>query len=49
MIAHHDGHATIDYMPIDPVLRGDQYRKEGWNGFDPEAPPYQPRGPSSTI
>jgi hypothetical protein len=30
------------YKPIDPVLRGAEYRKEGWTSFDPKAPPYKP-------
>ena len=30
------------YNPIDPVLRGAEYRKEGWKTFDPKAPPYKP-------
>jgi hypothetical protein len=30
------------YKPIDPVLRGAEYRKEGWTSFDPKAPPYRP-------
>jgi len=30
------------YKPIDPALRGDEYRKEGWTTFDPKADPYRP-------
>lgn len=31
------------HRPIDPVERGQLYRKEGWSGtFDPKAPPYRP-------
>lgn len=30
------------YKPIDPALRGAEYRKEGWTTFDPKAPPYEP-------
>jgi hypothetical protein len=30
------------YKPIDPMLRGAEYRKEGWTSFDPKAPPYRP-------
>jgi uncharacterized membrane protein len=30
------------YRPIDPVERGNAYRKEGWNTFDPAAPAYKP-------
>jgi hypothetical protein len=30
------------YKPIDPALRGAEYRKEGWTTFDPKAPPYKP-------
>jgi heat induced stress protein YflT len=31
------------YKPIDPVERGEAYRREGWTGtFDPKAPPYRP-------
>jgi hypothetical protein len=30
------------YKPVDPVLRGEEYRKEGWKTFDAKAPPYQP-------
>jgi hypothetical protein len=30
------------YKPIDPALRGAEYRKEGWKTFDPKAPPYKP-------
>jgi hypothetical protein len=35
--------AILDsYKPIDPVVRGDAYRKEGWKSFDPAAPAYEP-------
>jgi hypothetical protein len=43
-----DGDATriqsiLDtYKPIDPVERGNAYRKEGWKTFDPKAPAYKP-------
>jgi hypothetical protein len=30
------------YSPIDPATRRDAYRKEGWQTFDPNAPPYRP-------
>lgn len=30
------------YKPIDPVERGNAYRKEGWTTFDPKAPVYRP-------
>ena len=30
------------YKPIDPVLRGAEYRKAGWKTFDAKAPPYRP-------
>ena len=30
------------YRPIDPVTRGAEYRKTGWQTFDEKAPPYQP-------
>ena len=30
------------YKPIDPALRGAEFRKEGWTTFDPKAPPYKP-------
>ncbi len=30
------------YKPIDPVVRGADYRREGWKTFDPKAPAYQP-------
>jgi hypothetical protein len=30
------------YKPIDPNLRGDEYRKAGWKEFDPNAPAYRP-------
>ncbi|WP_421998121.1 general stress protein [Reyranella sp.] len=30
------------YRPIDPAVRGAEYRKTGWQTFDPKAPPYRP-------
>jgi hypothetical protein len=30
------------YKPIDPVERGAEYRKEGWQTFDPKAADYRP-------
>jgi hypothetical protein len=34
--------AILDrFMPVDPDRRLDEYRREGWTGFDPEAPPYR--------
>jgi len=30
------------FRPIDPVQRGNEYRKSGWKTFDPKAPPYTP-------
>jgi hypothetical protein len=30
------------YKPVDPVVRRAEYRKEGWETFDPKAPPYRP-------
>ena len=30
------------YKPIDPVERGNAYRKEGWTTFNPKAPAYKP-------
>jgi hypothetical protein len=30
------------YKPIDPVVRGAEYRKTGWQTFDERAPPYRP-------
>ena len=30
------------YKPIDPVVRGAEYRKDGWTTFDPKAPAYKP-------
>ena len=30
------------YRPIDPVTRGDEYRKAGWKNYDPKAPAYRP-------
>ena len=35
--------AVLDrYKPIDPVVRGADYRREGWKSFDPKAPAYRP-------
>ncbi|MDP2329262.1 MAG: hypothetical protein Q8M19_01010 [Reyranella sp.] len=35
--------ALLDrYKPIDPALRGADYRKDGWTTFDPKAPAYKP-------
>ena len=35
--------AILDgYKPIDPVIRGAEYRKDGWKAFDPKAPAYKP-------
>ena len=35
--------ALLDqYRPVDPVARGAEYRKGGWETFDPKAPPYRP-------
>jgi hypothetical protein len=35
--------AILDrFKPIDPVLRGAEYRKQGWTTFDPKAPAYRP-------
>jgi len=35
--------AVLDrYNPIDPALRGAEYRKDGWKSFDPKAPAYRP-------
>lgn len=35
--------AMLDrYNPIDPALRGAEYRKDGWKNFDPKAPAYRP-------
>jgi hypothetical protein len=35
--------AILDrYQPIDPVVRGAEYQREGWKTFDPAAPPYKP-------
>jgi uncharacterized protein YqgC (DUF456 family) len=35
--------AILDrFKPIDPVVRGAEYRKAGWSAFDPKAPPYRP-------
>jgi len=28
------------HQPIDPLLRGTEYRKAGWRGYDPKAEPY---------
>ena len=30
------------YHPIDPSIRGEEYRKSGWSQFDPAAPDYKP-------
>jgi hypothetical protein len=31
------------FQPIDPTVRGGEYRKQGWSGtFDPKAPAYRP-------
>lgn len=30
------------YKPIDPVVRGAEYRKTGWQTFDDKAPAYRP-------
>lgn len=30
------------YEPIDPVSRGAEYRKAGWQAFDEKSPPYRP-------
>ncbi|HZB52757.1 MAG TPA: hypothetical protein VE527_03980 [Reyranella sp.] len=30
------------HKPIDPVVRGAEYRKTGWQTFDEKAPPYRP-------
>jgi uncharacterized protein YcfJ len=31
------------FQPIDPAVRGGEYRSQGWSGtFDPKAPAYQP-------
>ena len=30
------------FKPIDPDIRGDEYRKTGWQEFDPKAPAYRP-------
>jgi hypothetical protein len=30
------------YNPIDPVARGDEYRKSGWDKYDPNAPAFRP-------
>jgi len=29
-----------DYDPVDVTSRGEAYRKEGWSGYDPDAPAY---------
>ena len=37
--------AILDrHSPMDPVRQGAEYRKTGWNQFDPDAPPYVPDG-----
>lgn len=30
------------HEPIDPVVRGSDYKRDGWKEFDPAAPPYRP-------
>ena len=30
------------YKPIDPTVRGAEYRTQGWTTFDPKAPAYRP-------
>ena len=30
------------YNPIDPETRGDEYRKSGWDKYDPNAPAFRP-------
>lgn len=30
------------FKPIDPAVRGAEYRKQGWSTFDPKAPAYRP-------
>lgn len=30
------------YSPVDPAVRGEEYRRSGWNQFDPSAPAYRP-------
>ena len=35
--------AILDrFKPIDPAVRGTEYRKAGWTAFDPKAAPYRP-------
>jgi hypothetical protein len=35
--------ALLDqYRPVDPVGRGEEYRRAGWTKFDASAPPYRP-------
>jgi hypothetical protein len=35
--------AILDrHQPIDPVIRRSDYQREGWETFDPAAPPYRP-------
>ena len=35
--------AILDrFKPIDPAVRGAEYRKAGWKTFDPKAAPYRP-------
>ena len=35
--------AILDrFKPIDPAVRGAEYRKQGWTTFDPKAPAYRP-------
>lgn len=37
--------AILDrHSPIDPIRQGAEYRKSGWNQFDPEASEYVPDG-----
>jgi hypothetical protein len=31
------------HRPIDPAIRREEYSKDGWKRFDPNAPAYQPR------
>jgi hypothetical protein len=30
------------HQPIDPIARGTEYKRSGWNRFDPSAAPYRP-------
>jgi hypothetical protein len=35
--------AVLDgYSPVDPASRRAEYQQEGWQSFDPDAPPYTP-------